>query len=290
MTETIRGATLTGMFNVRDLIRAWCAATGYPVADLIGRGRHGREGGWLSQGARGVNAPDAVPQDGAVLLLSTIVAPAWKDVAKEVERYANLKLVDTTVRDEVSKLSGKPETLLFPDGITLLDALTRSLEVSGSRRGYRLAQLSVDRSAVKPAAYLGMAVYEMRAAGDTHKATYMLRFEQKPGQASTEQQPDVVEANFRLGPRALNAMADLLADNLRTTHENDPSVRADGPLPSDEHSPRACRPETTTHTHAEARRERDKSQVSFESYGESSGGGPLPPMEPPDDVRPKRYG
>jgi hypothetical protein len=71
-------------------------------------------------------------------------------------------------------------------------------------------------------------------------------------------------------------------------NETGPPVDADGPIPSDE-TLRACK-SATTGSHLKARRERDKSQVGFESYGNSSGGAPLPPTEPPDEARPKRYG
>jgi hypothetical protein len=157
---------------------------------------------------------------------------------------------------------------------------------------FRLEVLKVDRSEKFPLGSLTVGVYLNTDAGEKPRWTYNLVF-RNPDQ---EKKADVIEISYRLMGPALNTMADLLAPNvaaanrarMQAKHENGPSVDADGPLPSDE-TPRAARP-ATTNTHPKARRERDKSQVGFESYGNSSGGAPLPPTEPPDDVRPKRYG
>jgi hypothetical protein len=70
-------------------------------------------------------------------------------------------------------------------------------------------------------------------------------------------------------------------------NESGPPVDADEPLPSD--APRAGKPETTG-SHLKARRERDKSQVGFESYGDASDGSSLSNRGSTDEARPKRYG
>jgi hypothetical protein len=286
------------MLNVRDLIRAWCAKTSYPVTDLMGRGRAAREGGLLTQGARGVNAPDAVPWDGAVLLLSTIASGNWRDVAEHVRTYGWLELVQTDCRDEAKQESFRSDTSLFPDGTTLLNALSELMKNGGTQRKYRLHLLKVDRSEVKPAAYLAVGDYEITPAGETRKWMWMLRF-QPSIQAPTEQRPDVVEASFALGFHALNAMADLLAPNvaaanrarLQGSNENGPPVDADGPVPLDEPL-RGANPKATTNTHLEASDRERESQVGFESQGDSSGGASVPTRKekPNDAVRRARAG
>src|SRR3954453_10181169 len=84
------------MLNVQALIRAWCAKTGYPLPELMGRARAARENGLIRQGGKGVNAPAATLLDAIVLLLSIIVTRLWRDVPKDVVRYAGLRLFSAT--------------------------------------------------------------------------------------------------------------------------------------------------------------------------------------------------
>jgi hypothetical protein len=231
--------------NTRDLMRDWCAATGYPLPDLIGRGRAVREAGLLTQGALGINAP---------------------------------------------RTDFDPDPAQFPPGQPLLGMLATALEHCGSQRVERLLALKVDRSEATPEATLAFGLYEVTPAGETHTKTFFLTFKQPTEWRDGYWESGHLNADF------LNTMADLLAPNVAAAnraqmqgkHETGPSVDADEPIPSDE-TPRGANPETTS-SHPKARRERDKSQVGFESYGNSSGGAPLPPMEPPDEARPKRYG
>jgi hypothetical protein len=276
--------------NTRDLMRDWCAATGYPLPDLIGRGRAVREAGLLTQGALGINAPPATPLDGAVLLLAITTSRTWKDAPAEVKRYGSLPLYKTTGNDPITRTDFDPDPAQFPPGQPLLGMLATALEHCGSQRVERLLALKVDRSEATPEATLAFGLYEVTPAGETHTKTFFLTFKQPTEWRDGYWESGHLNADF------LNTMADLLAPNVAAAnraqmqgkHETGPSVDADEPIPSDE-TPRGANPETTS-SHPKARRERDKSQVGFESYGNSSGGAPLPPMEPPDEARPKRYG
>jgi hypothetical protein len=276
-------------------MRDWCAATGYPLSDLIGRGRAVREAGLLTQGGHGVNAPAATLRDGAVLLLSIVVARIWKDAPKEVVRYGSLLLEKVTGHDLTTRTEYDPDPAVSPLGRSLLDALTDALKHCGSNRVGRLSSLIVERSEANPEAVLTLEKHEVTPSGETHTKTFWLTF-----MCSTEQtaQKDAFLESGQLNASALNAMADLLADNLRSTHENGPSVDADEPLPPDDETPRGANPATTTTTQSKARRERDKSQAGLQSYGNSSGGssfsirGPndLPNRGTPDEKSPSRPG
>jgi hypothetical protein len=276
------------MRNTRDLMRDWCAATGYSLSDLIGRGRAVREAGFLTQGGHGINAPAATIRDGAVLLLSIVASRLSKDVAKGVEKYHSLPLISTIGNDEITRTEFDADLEDYPHGMPLLDALTQLLEHCGTRREVCLRSLKVDRSKANPSALLAFGIYETTPAGETHTKTFFLTFLRPTGQRQ-----EVHEESGRLNDIALNTMADLLAPNvaaanrarMQAKHENGPSVDADGPLPSDE-TPRAARP-ATTNTHPKARRERDKSQVGFESYGNSSGGSSLSIRGTTDEKSPR---
>src|SRR4051794_41139746 len=279
------------MRNTRDLMRDWCAATGYSLSDLIGRGRAVREAGFITQGGHGINAPAATIRDGAVLLLSIVASRLSKDVAKGVEKYHSLPLISTIGHDEITRTDFDSDETLFPDGTPLIDALIYLLEHCGSQREGRLSSLKVDRSEANPAAILAFGLYEITPAGETHTKTFFLTFMRQTGKRH-----EVYEESGRLNDIGLNTMADLLAPNvaaanrarMQAEHEPGPSVSPDEPLPSDE-TPRACKP-ATTNTHPKARRERDKSQVGFESYGNSSGGSSLSIRGTPDENRLSRPG
>jgi hypothetical protein len=276
---------MTTTRNTRDLMRDWCAATGYPLPDLIGRGRVVREAGLLTQGALGINAPAATIRDGAVLLLSIAASRLSKDVAKGVEKYHSLPLISTTGHDAITRTDFDVSLEDFPDGMLLIDALIYLLEHCGSQREGRLSSLKVDRSEANPAAILAFGQYEITSAGENHTKTFFLTF-----MLQTGKRHEVYEESGRLNDIALNTMADLLAPNvaaasrarIQAEHENGPSGGADEPLPSDE-LPRAGKPATTT-TQSKASDRETKSQAGFESYGGSSGGSSLPPTEFCDDL------
>src|SRR4051795_11566089 len=112
MTNKDCGATflpMTATRNTRDLMRDWCAATGYPLPNLIGRGRAVREAGLLTQGALGINAPPATVRDGAVLLLAIAASRTWKDAPAEVERYGSLPLYKTTGHNPITRTDFDPD-------------------------------------------------------------------------------------------------------------------------------------------------------------------------------------
>jgi hypothetical protein len=262
-------------------MRDWCAATGYPLPDMIGRGRAVREAGLLSQGALGINAPAATLLDGAVLLLSIAVSRTWKDAPREVRRYGSLPLYKTTGHDPITRKDFDPDPARFPPGQPFLGMLATALEHCGSQRVERLLAMKIDRSEVSPEATLAFGLYE----GETHTMTFFLTFKQ-----STEWQDAVWEVG-QMNALALNTMADLLAPNVaaanrarlqaQAEHETGPSAPTDGPIPLDD-LPRAARPATTS-ADLEASDKEKKSQVGFESCGRSSGGSFLPPTESCDD-------
>jgi hypothetical protein len=216
------------------------------------------------------------------MVLAPLVAPLWKDVPAGIRRYGALrgspqggftKISPTERAEEICRELSAPFV-----NLTLLDALIRCLRTCRSDSETRFVSLDIKLSKYKPEAILRLC---------NRWIVFGIFFRETEGPREGVPFEPIIDHKVMEGD-TLTAMADLLADNLRSTHENGPSVDADEPLPSDE-TPRACKP-ATTDSHPEARRERDKSQVSFESYGESSGGAPLPPTESPYDYRPKCYG
>lgn len=271
------------MRTARNLARAWSAtgpASPASWSEMSGRLRFLVEAEITPKGA-GRHTPFATPLDAATVTLVPLVATHRKDVPAGIRRYGSLMQSSFMVAGDFNGRFGE-DTLrnmeLQLEKRTLLDALAICLRTFSSKSGSEIGFLSLN---------IEKSEYQAKASlylGDPPEQ-FITYFVEDPREGI---QPDPIVESVRMRGFCLTAMADLLADNFRTTHENGPSVSADEPLPSDE-TPRACRPETTG-PHPEARRERDKSQVGFESYGESSGGGPLPPTEPPDEARPKRYG
>jgi hypothetical protein len=299
------------MRNVRDLIRDWCARTGYPVSDLIGRGRAAREGGLILKGGHGINAPDATPRDGAMLLLSTIVGQFWKDVAKELKKYGNL------VKVKAEYISASQDDFFVPDEWALWAVLTKALEKCGSERKIRFHLLRVTRSEIKPEAYLELAVFKIDETGDTRTGTIKLFFE---ANEQTGQRAEGIRASYEIDDRFLNAMADLLAPNIAAANrarspagknETSPPVPTGRPAPPDasekeadetssqganpgndgDETPRGANPEAAP-THLEASDTETESQVGFESPGDSSGRASAATRKenPHDDVRDARAG
>jgi hypothetical protein len=275
MTGTLKRATLPSMLNVRDLIRAWCAETGYPVSDLIGRGRAARESKLISQRGHGVNASAATARDGAVLLLSILVSEGWKKVPQEVEKYGGLSLIEVECFNWIDNKYEDPGILHFPQDLMLLDAFEQMLEKCGSQGIFRLGSLKVDRSEIYPLAHLAIDIHVL-AEGD-RRWSYFLTF-RKPDQADRY---DVVEASFRLMDRPLNTMADLLAPNIAVanytrslpgTKETGSSAPTDEPAPSNNETPRGANPEATNSANREPSERERESQAGIESRGKSSGG------------------
>src|SRR4051812_17118062 len=108
------------MLNVQDLIREWCALSGYPLPDLIGRARAAREAGLLSQGAYGRHAPAGTAMDGAVLLLLPGVGEHWKHVPEGIRRYGGLEMVQPL---SLSKRAECDAPFGLRPGMTLLESL-----------------------------------------------------------------------------------------------------------------------------------------------------------------------
>jgi hypothetical protein len=283
MTEINSGARVLSMRTARTLLRDWCTATGDSWSDLNGRWRAVREAGGSPKGA-GRHTPPATLQDAAVMILAPLVAPLWKNVPAGIQRYGNLIVRDFQVSAGFRNRFGEemaPTLGAKFENCTLLDTLMVCLQTFRSDTEIRFLTIGIEQSDYEPRASLVLGDPSTRAC------SFVINFAEREGpREGVLPEPRVHIERFRGG--VLTVMADLLADNLQGTHENGPSVDADEPLPSDE-TPRAGKP-ATTDSHPEARRERDKSQVSFESYGESSGGAPLPPTESPYDYRPKCYG
>jgi hypothetical protein len=277
------------MRNTRTLARDWCAIAGISWSDLNGRIRAEREAkqSLIQQKSAGRHTPPATAQDAAVIILAPLVAPLWKDVPAGIRRYGGLRAykVDKTTNFE-SRFGDDTYQLLRElfDKRTLLDALNLCLRAFRSDESeIHFLSLKIERSAYQARASLSLGA---PSTGEP-SSEFIAQFKETEVLREGIQPEPIVESIMMRG-FVLTAMADLLRPNLKSTHENGPSASTDEPLPSDE-TPRACKP-ATTGSHPEARRERDKSQVGFESYGNSSGGAPLPPTEPPDEARPKRYG
>jgi hypothetical protein len=271
------------MRTARTLMRDWCTATGDSWSDLNGRWRAVREAGGSLKGA-GRHTPPATLQDAAMMILAPLVAPLWKDVPAGIRRYGSLIARDFQVSADFRNRFGEemaPTLGAKFENRTLLDTLMVCLQTFRSDTEIRFLAIGIEQSDYEPRAALVLGDPSIRAC------SFVINFAEREGpREGVLPEPRVHIERFRGG--VLTVMADLLADNLQSTHENGPSEPTDEPLPSDE-TPRAGKPATTL-THPKARRERDKSQVGFESYGNSSGGAPLPPTEPPDETRPKRYG
>lgn len=265
------------MRTARTLAREWCATTNLPWPDLDGRLRALRDAGDSPKGA-GRHTPPATLRDAAEMVLAPLVAPLWKDVPAGIRRYGTLKgspdggfakISPTEHAEEMCRELSAPFV-----NLTLLNALIRCLQTCRSDSETRFVSLDIKLSKYKPEAILRLC-NRWIIFGIFFKETEDPR-EGVPLEPTIDRK--VMEAH------TLTAMADLLADNLQSTHENGPSVDADEPLPSDE-TPRAGKP-ATTETHPKARRERDKSQAGFKSYGNSSGGSSLSNRGTPDEKRP----
>jgi hypothetical protein len=271
------------MRNVQALMREWCAKTNYPQSDMFGRVRSARENKppLIQQKATGRHSPPATEQDAAVMILAPLVASRWKDVPAGILRYGALPGEMMNINEAFDLRFGQESCRALETefrGKTLLEAVKRILVSCRHWSDMRVLSLRVERSDYRPMAFLTL--------GDD-LAEAMISFVE-PDSPREGIQLEPVVGSDRIQGFALTAMADLLADNFRITHENGPSVSPDEPLPSDTTS-RGANPETTG-SHLEAKRERDKSQAGFESYGDASDGSPLSNRGSTDDYRPRRYG
>jgi hypothetical protein len=210
------------------------------------------------------------------MVLAPLVAPLWKDVPAGIRRYGSLKVIPHFGHSENFPVQFGKDTLrnlgAQVQNRTLLDTLMFCLRTFRSDTEIRFQSLEIEQSDYAPAAslYLGQP-----------SAVIKITFAETEGPREGVQQEPIVHRE-RMRGYVLTAMADLLADNLRSTHENGPSVDADEPLPPDEKQPRAGKP-ATTYAHPKARRERDKSQAGLQSYGNSSGGSSLSNRGIPDE-------
>ena len=283
------------MRNVRDLIRAWCAQTGYPLSELMWRGRTAREHGLIRQGGKGVNAPAATLLDALVLLLSTIVSQLAKDVPKEVVRYAGLRLLSATYS------MGPDKDIPPPTGMTLretslLDALLLCFQHYGPQSEIRPVSLRVKQSKTAPSVFLTLGFYfgDELPPGEA-RGTVTLRFVPQE-QLDAPLQPDLRDGalmSAELPGEALMAMRELFAANAQPENDTGPSAETDEPglLDHGLHThgaPRAARPDTTPIKQFEVSAGSIFNQShGFESFGAPSGGPVLPPLELRDDRRPK---
>jgi hypothetical protein len=268
------------MRTARNLARAWSATGIISWSEMSGRLRFVVEAEITPKGA-GRHTPFATPLDAATVTLVPLVATHRKDVPAGIRRYGSLMQSSFMVTGDFKGRFGEDtlsNMVLQLEKRTLLEALAICLRTFSSKSGSEIGfvSLNIEKSEYQAKASLYL--------GDPPEQ-FITYFVEDPREGS---RVDPIVESVRMRGFALTALADLLADNLQTTHENGPSALTDEPLPSDE-TPRGANPETTR-SHPEARRERDKSQAGFKSYGNSSGGGPLPPTEPPDENRPKRYG
>jgi hypothetical protein len=277
VTEINSGARVLSMRTARTLAHEWCATTNLSRPDLDGRLRALRDAGDSPKGA-GRHTPPATSRDAGEMVLAPLVAPLWKDVPAGIRRYGALrgspqggftKISPTERAEEMCRELSAPFV-----NLTLLDALMRCLQSCRSDSETRFVSLDITLSKYKPEAILRLC---------NRWIVFGIFF--KETEAPREDVPfePIIDHKVMQGD-TLTAMADLLANNLRSIHENGPSVDADEPLPSDE-TPRAGKPATTT-AHPKARRERDKSQAGLQSYGNSSGGSSLSIRGTTDEKRP----
>jgi hypothetical protein len=270
------------MRTLRTLSREWCATTNLPWPDLDGRLRARRDAGDSPKGA-GRHTPPATLQDGTEMVLAPLVAPLWKDVPAGIRRYGSLKgstdgaFMKTAPTERAEEMYRE---LIAPFvNLPLQDALMRCLRDCRSDSEIRFVSLDIKLSKYKPEATLRLC---------NRWIVFGIFFRETEGPREDVPFEPIIDHKVMEG-HTLTAMADLLADNLRSTHENGPSVDANEPLPPDDELPRAGKP-ATTQTHQKARRERDKSQVGLESCGNSSGGSPLPHRGTTDETRLSRPG
>jgi hypothetical protein len=215
------------MLNVQDLIREWCALSGYPLPDLTGRARAAREAGLLSQGSYGRHAPAGTAKDGAALLLAPCVGEHWKHVPEGIRRYGGLELA------RALSLSTKTECdppFGLQSGMTLLDSLTRCLERCGIQTENPIFLilpdiLQVVRSETDPRATLSLHYSDGRPepfeAVSISFREPRLPLEDRPVEAFT--------IAAQLHKVALTAMVQLLAANIHAQNETGPSAGTDEP-------------------------------------------------------------
>jgi hypothetical protein len=284
------------MRNVQALIRAWCAKTGYPLLELIGRARAARENGLIRQGGKGVNAPAATLMDAIVLLLSTIVTQLWKDVPKEVVRYAGLRLLRATYS------MGPDKDIPPPTGMTLretslLDALLLCFQHYGPQSEIRPVSLRVKQSKTAPSVFLTLGFYfgDELPPGEA-RGTVTLRFVPQE-QLDAPLQPDLRDGalmSAELPGDALMAMREMFAATAQPENDTGPSAPTDEPglldhgLPT-HGAPRAARPDTTPNKFEVNAGSIFNQSHGFESFGAPSGGPVLPPLELRDDRRPRSH-
>src|SRR4051812_15860196 len=271
------------MRTPRTLIRDWCTAIGDSWSDLNGRWRSVLDAGASPKGA-GRHTPPATEREAATIVLASLVTPLWKDAPAGIQIYGGLIVTGFAHTKDFSSRFGEETCISMQaqfENRTLLDTLMICLRTFRSDTEIRFLSLSVEQSDYEPRASLHL--------GDplSQTTTFAISFAEREGPRGGVL-PDPGVRSVGMGGYVLPAMADLLADNLQSTHENGPSEPTDEPLPSDE-TPRGANP-ATTQTHPKARRQRDKSQAGFESYGNSSGGSSLSIRGTPDEARPRRCG
>src|SRR3954470_16428543 len=233
------------MRTPRALAHEWCATTNLSRPDLDGRLRALRDAGDSPKGA-GRHTPPATLRDGAEMVLAPLVAPLWKDVPAGIRRYGALKgspdggfakISPTERAEEMCRELSAPFV-----NLTLLDALMLCLRICRSDSEMRFVSLDIKLSKYKPEAILRLC---------NRWIVFGIFFRETEGPREGVPLEPTIDHKV-MEAHTFTAMADLLSDNLQSTHENGPSVDADEPIPSDE-TPRGANPETTS-SHPKARR------------------------------------
>jgi hypothetical protein len=112
------------MPRVSDLCKDFALRFGFEEAYVSGVARYLREAGLLTQGARGVNAPHALPLDAARLLIALMAGGKAKDAATVVRDFGPMVSIDL---DE-------PHAFI-PEGSKYEDTLARVIERFGTDMG-----------------------------------------------------------------------------------------------------------------------------------------------------------
>jgi hypothetical protein len=274
------------MATKAEIVRTYCEITKRPVADAEHRAERLRKAGMLPTTGRGPYAARLDYHHTALCLIAFMAIHEPAIAAPEVvEAYGTLLLDHHTLILDAEVGAIHPPTKA--GGVaTFLDALTAFLRDSRERR--YIGQVTIQRitlARTDKTIRAAITVRDLSRQDCVEVLSFSNQAEPELPLSVDSESSLLIEQQCAIDGRIIDVLADLFS---KAENENGPSVRADEPLPSDA-TPRACKPATTS-SHLEARRERDKSQVGFESYGDASDGSSLSIRGTTDEDRSKRYG
>jgi hypothetical protein len=144
---TVNRAFRFVVVKAKGFIEGMAEAMGLPIATVQVAFRVLRDGGLLTTGARGVNAPDMTPRDAARMLLWALVSDRPADACSAVEDFGNLEFEEypnVTRPNHHFRFEGGQ----FDGSHTLEQALTEliSIFVEGDERREKITSVIVDVS------------------------------------------------------------------------------------------------------------------------------------------------